>query len=51
MKALTGGIKLGADGKEIDPEATLTVKVVSAGKEETVYNENIEKTQKALALV
>lgn len=49
LKALTGGIKLGADGKEIDPEATLTVKVVSAGKEETVYNEKHRKDSESIS--
>ena len=43
LKAITGGIKLDADGNEIDPEATVTVKVTSAGKEETVYNEKHRK--------
>ena len=49
LKALTGGIKLGADGKEIDPEATLTVKVVSAGNEETVYNEKHRKDSESIS--
>ena len=43
VKAITGGIKLDAEGNEINPEATVTVKVTSAGKEETVYNEKHRK--------
>ena len=43
LKSITGGIKLDADGNEIDSEATVTVKVTSAGKEETVYNEKHRK--------
>ena len=43
LKAITGGIKLDAEGNEINPEATVTVKVTSAGKEETVYNEKHRK--------
>lgn len=43
LKSITGGIKLDAEGNEINPEATVTVKVTSAGKEETVYNEKHRK--------
>lgn len=43
LKSITGGIKLDAEGNEINPEATVTVKVTSAGKEETVYNEKYRK--------
>lgn len=51
LKSITGGIKLDAEGNEINPEATVTVKVTSAGKEETVYNENIEKIHLLLYLM
>lgn len=43
LKSITGGIKLDAEGNEINPEATVTVTVTSAGKEETVYNEKHRK--------
>lgn len=43
LKSITGGIKLDAEGNEINPEATVTVKVTSARKEETVYNEKHRK--------
>lgn len=43
LKSITGGIKLDAEGNEINPEATVTVKVTSVGKEETVYNEKHRK--------
>lgn len=43
LKSITGGIKLDAEGNEINPEATVTVEVTSAGKEETVYNEKHRK--------
>ena len=43
------GVHRWADGKEIDPEATLTVKVVSAGKEETVYNEKHRKDSESIS--
>lgn len=43
LKSITGGIKLDAEGNEINPETTVTVKVTSAGKEETVYNEKHRK--------
>lgn len=43
LKSITGGIKLDAEGNEINPEATVTVKVTSAGKEETVYNKKHRK--------
>ena len=43
LKSITGGIKLDAEGNEINTEATVTVKVTSAGKEETVYNEKHRK--------
>ena len=34
LKSITGGIKLDAEGNEINPEATVTVKVTSAGKQQ-----------------
>ncbi len=49
LKSITGGIKLDETGEEINPEATVTVKVTSAGKEETVYEEKHRKDTSSIS--